>query len=148
MEPEIREARKEDLTDVHRIEVGSYPDPWPRSLMHLIFGRSPTLFLVAVDDNRIIGYIISEIEWNNDEKTGHIMNIAVDESLRRRSVASRLMDEIERRITEAGAVKSYLEVRISNVGAQSLYKKRGYKVTGLLPNYYRSEDGIAMEKPL
>jgi ribosomal-protein-alanine N-acetyltransferase len=148
MELEIREARNEDFTDIHKIELASYSDPWPRSLMHLIFGRSPHLFLVATIRNRVIGYIISEIEQRNNERIGHIMNLAVDEEWRKKGVASRLMVEIEKRLFESGAVKSYLEVRTSNTAAQNLYRKHGYLVTGLLPNYYRSEDGIAMEKPL
>jgi ribosomal protein S18 acetylase RimI-like enzyme len=39
-------------------------------------------------------------------------------------------------------------VRVGNEEAQRLYRKRGYRDLGILPRYYKDEDGIAMEKPL
>jgi ribosomal-protein-alanine N-acetyltransferase len=76
------------------------------------------------------------------------MNIAVALNWRRKGLAGRLLDELERRFMERGAAASYLEVRASNIPAKILYLKRGYVETGYLPNYYRDEDGFAMEKPL
>ena len=148
MEPTIRLAAASDLTTIHRIEVGSYPDPWPRSIFYLMRGRAPDLFLVAEVEREVVAYSIGEIEWMHGVRVGHLMNIAVAEACRRRGIAGRLLDELERRFRERNAEYSYLEVRAGNDKAQHLYRKRGYRDLGVLPCYYKNEDGISMEKPL
>lgn len=148
MEPTIRPVKAADLATVHRIEVGSYPDPWPRSIFHLMRGRAPDLFIIAEAEGAVIGYAIGEVERRGARRVGHVMNIAVAPGWRRRGLAGRLLDELEFRFAEKGAAASYLEVRASNTSAKTLYKRRGYVEAGHLPKYYRDEDGIAMEKPL
>ncbi len=148
MEPTIRPVKAADLTTVHRIEVGSYPDPWPRSIFYLMRGRAPDLFLVAEAEGVVVGYAIGEVERRGVESVGHVMNIAIEPEWRRGGLAGMLLDEIERRFAAKGASTAYLEVRASNTPAKNLYRKRGYVEAGHLPNYYRDEDGIAMEKPL
>ena len=148
MEPIIRVATAADVAAVHRIEVGSYPDPWPRSIFFLMRGRAPELFLVAEADGELVGYAIGEVERTKGKRVGHLMNIAVAEAWRRKGLATRLLDEIEGRFKERYADVAYLEVRLGNTPAQRLYAGRGYSVVGRLPGYYRDEDGLAMEKPL
>jgi ribosomal-protein-alanine N-acetyltransferase len=106
------------------------------------------LFLVAEAEGVLVGYAIGEVERSRGKRVGHLMNIAVAEAWRRRGLATRLLDEIEGRFKEHYADVAYLEVRLSNTPAQRLYALRGYAVVGRLPNYYRDEDGLAMEKPL
>ena len=148
MEPKIRVAEEADLSMIHRIEVGSYPDPWPRSIFFLMRGRAPDLFLVAETEDTIVGYTLGEVERKSGSKVGHVMNIAISEAWRRRGLALRLLDELEGRFRLRGAESVYLEVRASNSSARKLYRKRGYIEVGSLPGYYREEDGLAMEKPL
>ncbi len=148
MEPTIRPAAAADLAEVHRIEAGSYPDPWPRSIFYLMRGRAPDFFLVAESGGSVVGYAIGEVERREGHRVGHVMNVAVAEAFRRGGLAGRLMDELERRFRERRAEASYLEVCTSNTPAQSLYRKRGYAEVGKLPGYYRDEDGLTMEKPL
>ena len=137
-----------DLSAIHRIEVGSYPDPWPRSIFYLMRGRAPDLFLVADSDGEVVAYSIGEMEWRRGVKVGHVMNIAVTEAWRGRGIAGKLLDELERRFKERGAEFAYLEVRVGNEPAQHIYRKRGYRDLGVLPHYYKDEDGLAMEKQL
>ncbi len=144
----IREATRADIAEVQGIELSSYPDPWPRSLFHLMLGRAPHLFLVAEESGKVVGYTIGEIERKWLRLVGHVMNVAVEEEHRGRGIATALMDELEKRFAERGASTSYLEVRVGNDMARDLYKRRGYVEVGILPRYYRGEDGIAMEKPL
>jgi ribosomal-protein-alanine N-acetyltransferase len=147
LKPTIRPVKVTDLATVHRIEVNSYDDPWPRSIFYLMRGRAPDLFLVA-DADGIVGYAVGEVERREGKRVGHIMNIAVTPEWRRRGLAGRLLDELEDRFKAKSVDYAYLEVRASNSPAQSLYKKLGYVPAGLLPGYYRDEDGIAMEKSL
>jgi ribosomal-protein-alanine N-acetyltransferase len=148
LEHKIRVATVADLLMVHRIEVGSYPDPWPRSIFFLMRGRAPDLFLVAEAEDTIVGYTIGEVKWRSGSKVGHVMNVAISETWRRRGLALRLLDELESRFRLRGAKSAYLEVRASNTSALKLYRKRGYIEIDSLPGYYREEDGLAMEKPL
>jgi len=148
LEPKIRVAEEADLSMIHRIEVGSYPDPWPRSIFFLMRGRAPDLFLVAETEDTIVGYTIGEVERKSGSMVGHVMNIAISEAWRRRGLALRLLDELESRFRLRGAESVYLEVRASNSSARRLYRKRGYIEIGSLPGYYREEDGLAMEKHL
>ena len=148
MGPKIRIATEMDLSTIHQIEVGSYPDPWPRSIFFLMRGRAPDLFLIVEAEGTIVGYAIGEVEWRSDGRVGHVMNVAVAEARRRMGLAIRLLDELEDRFRLRGAEAAYLEVRASNTPAQRLYKKLGYVEVGSLPGYYWDEDGIAMEKPL
>ncbi|MGD0803625.1 MAG: ribosomal protein S18-alanine N-acetyltransferase [Candidatus Bathyarchaeia archaeon] len=148
MELIIRTTATADLSTIHEIEVGSYPDPWPRSIFHLMQGRAPDLFLIAESDGEVVAYTIGEMEWRRGVRVGHVMNIAVSEVWRRKGIAGRLLDELERRFMERGAEFVYLEVRVSNGSAQRLYRKRGYSDLSILPRYYRDEDGLAMEKSL
>jgi ribosomal-protein-alanine N-acetyltransferase len=144
----VREATRADVVEVQGIELASYPDPWPRSLFHLMLGRAAHLFLVAEEHGAVVGYTIGEMERKGLHLVGHVMNVAVKEGDRRRGIGTALMDELEKRFAERGASTSYLEVRVKNDLARDLYKRRGYHEVGLLPSYYRGEDGIAMEKPL
>jgi [ribosomal protein S18]-alanine N-acetyltransferase len=144
----IRVASTDDLVQIQRIEVNSYPDPWPRSIFYLMHGRAPELFLVADNSGEVIGYIVGEIELLDDHIVGHVLNIAVTKSQQRKGNAEALLDELELRFRERGSKVAYLEVRLGNTAAQNLYKKHGYRKLELLPGYYRTEDGISMEKPL
>jgi ribosomal-protein-alanine N-acetyltransferase len=144
----IRSAEEKDLSRIHRIEVASYNDPWPKSIFYLTFRRSPGLFLVAENDSEVFGYAIGEIEEEGKKFVGHVLNLAIDNAWKRRGFGLRLLDELEQRFLNNGAYLTYLEVRIGNMPAQSLYSKRGYEVTKILVNYYRDEDGKRMEKLL
>jgi ribosomal-protein-alanine N-acetyltransferase len=148
LEPSIRLADVADLTTIHRIEMVSYPDPWPRSIFYLMRGRAPDLFLVAEAEGDIVAYSVGEMEWRRGVRVGHVMNIAVAEAWRRMGIAGRLLDALECRFRERGAEFSYLEVRMCNEQAQHLYRKRGYQDLVVLPHYYKNEDGLIMEKPL
>jgi ribosomal-protein-alanine N-acetyltransferase len=107
------------------------------------------LFLVAVNDNEIVGYSVGEVESRGKNgKAGHIMNVAVKKQFRNKGIATSLMDELERRIKKQGVQISYLEVRISNVIAQELYKNRGYAFLRKIENYYGDEDALVMTKKL
>jgi ribosomal-protein-alanine N-acetyltransferase len=108
--------------------------------------RAPGLFLVAVSDEKVVGYAVGEVEMRGGSSAGHVMNLAVDHPWRRKGVGQALLEELEVRLKERGIALFFLEVRESNLTAQSLYTKNSYTVVGRLPGYYRDEDGLVMEK--
>jgi ribosomal-protein-alanine N-acetyltransferase len=145
----IREIRENELDIIHSLEEDIYDTPWSCSFFKLMAKLEKNLFLVAVNDNLIVGYTVGEVESRGIKgKAGHIMNVAVKKQFRNQGIATSLLDELERRIKRDGAEISYLEVRVSNVKAQELYKNRGYKFIRKIENYYGEEDAFVMTKKL
>ncbi len=96
--------------------------------------RDPDLFLVAVDDDRVIGTVMG----GYDGHRGWIYSMAVDERERHRGVGSVLMDEIEKALRALGCLKVNLQVVPSNSGVVDFYERLGFSV----------EDRISMGKRL
>ena len=150
----IRLFRMEDLDRVNEIEAASFREPWPGSFFTYLHSRVPELFLVVVDGGEIVGYVIGELKEimfsgvPHRFKMGHILNIAVDTSLRRQGLGTRLIEEIEKRFRERNATRVTLEVRESNTPARSFYQRRGYEETGRVRAYYPDEDAVIMSKTL
>ena len=148
MDIEIRPFRPEDLDEVYAIERRSFLWPWSRGVFIHFHRETPHLFLVAVADGRVVGYVMGEIEEDDDVKVGHVVNIAVHEAYRRRGIGSRLMGEIERRFRELRAERVRLEVREGDEGARAFYRHLGYRETGRLRRYYWGLTAVKMEKSL
>jgi ribosomal-protein-alanine N-acetyltransferase len=150
----IRPFERSDLRRISEIEAASFSDPWPTSFFIYVHGKSPDLFLVAEADGRVVGYILGEIReamfsgYSERPKTGHVMNIAVDDKIRKRGVGTLLMDSIEGRFRERGASQVILEVRESNSTARTFYEMKGYEEIGKVRAYYPDEDAVIMRKRL
>lgn len=84
--------------------------------------RDPDLFLVAEQDNRIVGSVIGGF----DGRRGLIYHLAVARDFRQLGVGSRLLDELEARLREKGCLKCYLMVTPDNPEAERFYEKRGW----------------------
>ena len=148
----LRDVLEEDLPIIHMIESKLYPKPWTLNFFHIMFHMNKDLFLVAVNDNELIGYTVGEIEKrgkvSSSRMAGHIMNIAVKSQYQGIGVGTMLLDEIESRFIDKGVNISYLEVRESNMRAQQVYKHRGYEYVRTVESYYGDEDGFIMTKKL
>ena len=148
----LRPAEEKDLPNIHVIETEVYPAPWTPNFFRIIYHMNKDFFIVALDEDEIIGYTVGEIEQmgkkSNPRKAGHVMNIAVKVSHQGKGVGTMLLDEIEARFKLGGADIAYLEVRESNLTAQNVYKHRGYEYVRTAKEYYGDEDGYIMTKPL
>jgi len=85
--------------------------------------RDPDLFLLAVEEGRIVGTVIG----GYDGRRGLIYHLAVDPHHRERGIGNLLMEEVERRLREKGCIKSYLLVTKENESAMRFYEKRGWQ---------------------
>jgi [ribosomal protein S18]-alanine N-acetyltransferase len=141
----IREFRRPDIKKVLEIETSSFSDPYPSSILVEIYNLGAG-FLVAQEDNSIVGYIIF---WIRFEDEGHIISIAVDKKYRRKGVGSKLV-ETTMEIFKKYSVKTIkLEVRIGNKGARKFYKKLGFVEKKVLEKYYEDfEDAVIMDKKM
>lgn len=97
-------------------------------------------YFVAKENGEIISY--GGI-WNVSGE-GQITNIAVHPDMRKKGIASKILEELIK--TAESCEKIFLEVRVSNIAAISLYEKYGFKRCGVRKNFYHSpqEDGIIM----
>ena len=106
--------------------------------------KSTSYCAVAVDDDRVVGYIAFE----NIVDEGSITELAVDPEYRRKGVGRKL---VELMLTSVDGVKTVcLEVRASNVPAISLYKAMGFKEISVRRGYYSDpkEDALIMVNTL
>ena len=148
----ILDAVREDLKEIHRIEVELYPNPWRLAFFNMILRLCTGFFLVAFEETKLVGYCVGEVKKRGkqakSEGIGHVMNVAVTKEYQGRGIGTLLIDEIERRFSEKGVKISYLEVRASNDVAKSTYEKRGYQYVKTITKYYGDEDGLIMVKNL
>jgi ribosomal-protein-alanine N-acetyltransferase len=148
-----------DIKRLLAIEEASFDDPWTANMFKSELSVTNCEVLGAFDvatnadeagganvfdvsDGQMQGFI--SLAWVIDE--GEIRNIAVLPELRRRGIASLLLNAAEERAREIGVTTLYLEVRESNVAAIRLYEERGYAAVGHRRGYYRNprEDAIIM----
>ena len=84
--------------------------------------RDPDLFLVAEEDQKIVGTVIGGF----DGRRGMVYHLAVAHSHRRQGIADALMGELEKRLIARGAIRAYLLVHKDNHEARALYEKQNW----------------------
>ncbi|HXD08519.1 MAG TPA: GNAT family acetyltransferase [Anaerolineales bacterium] len=84
--------------------------------------RDPDLFLVAEQNNTIVGSVIG----GYDGRRGMIYHLAISGSCRGQGIGSRLLHEVEARLLAKGCLKSYLMVTPDNEEAAQYYERRGW----------------------
>jgi ribosomal-protein-alanine N-acetyltransferase len=138
--------KKENIDQVLAIERVSFTKPWSKNLFLSEF-RSPSvsMLMVALGDvplRRVVGYIVCWIV--SDEM--HILNLAVDQSFRRRGIARKLVLTALKRAYQKGVKRAFLEVRSSNTVAKKLYSDLGFTGTSVRRDYYEEpiEDAVVM----
>ena len=129
---------------VAELEKRCFSDPWSVNSISSELTNQLSLWVVAMDGERLVGYVGSQsvLGWAD------MMNIAVDPDYRRLGIGKRLVEELEARLKENKVTCLTLEVRASNVGAIALYDQLGFVSVGRRPNYYRhpKEDALILRK--
>ena len=138
---EIRRLTYSDLPNVIAIERRAFPTPWSLSMFVLELSKPSGICLAALVNGRLAGYLIC----SRYDTVWHLMNVAVNPSMRRQGIASRLMDHLFE--TADRPHEQYtLEVRESNDGAIALYERFGFRGAGHRRAYYHDnrEDALIM----
>ncbi|MGZ7043177.1 MAG: ribosomal protein S18-alanine N-acetyltransferase [Methanobacterium sp.] len=137
----IREFKRPDIKRVLEIEIESFNDPYPPSILTDIYNLGAG-FLVAQHDNIIVGYIIF---WIRYEDEGHIISLAIDKKYRKKGMASELVKNVINIFTKCNLREIKLEVRKGNKGARKFYQKMGFDEKDILESYYEDgEDAVIM----
>jgi ribosomal protein S18 acetylase RimI-like enzyme len=101
--------------------------------------REGVVLLVAVrrlDENEtVVGYALGSLEdrdWSDlRDACGKIHDLYVDAGVRRRGVASRLLEEAVGRLTAMGAPRVVLMAAWRNESARNLFERLGFRPTML-----------------
>jgi ribosomal-protein-alanine N-acetyltransferase len=142
MNVQLRRLEAGDLDEVEVIERDSYPTPWSRSMFDAELRKPSSLALGAFTEEGLVGYAFV----SRYVDAWHVMNVAVVPALRRRGIASALLERLFA-VTSTDPRRGYtLEVRVSNTGAIKLYEQLGFEQRGLRRGYYTDnrEDALIM----
>jgi ribosomal-protein-alanine N-acetyltransferase len=148
----LRKFKAEDLGTVSQINEACLPENYTDIFFMDLYRRYPETFIVAEDNERIIGYIMCRIEVGLSNlgltgivKKGHVVSIAVVPEHRRKGVGKALMTAAIEGMRNYNAKQCYLEVRVTNSAAIELYKRLGFEITRTAHGYYADgEDAYVM----
>ena len=149
MELKIEPASIKLLDKLYEIEEQCFDQEafTKRQIAYLLTDYN-TIALVAKANNDIAGFIITQIEIENNTLFGHIITINVSSSCRRKGIASKMLQEMEIILKQKGIRECHLEVREDNSAALKLYQKSGYQKISKLEKYYGKAHGLYLRKTL
>ena len=132
--PTIRNFRPKDIIQITKIEEQAFPKTaYPKETFLNYRNSFPDTFIVVETGDDIVGYIIFD-------SGGHIHSTAVKRSYRMKGFGRMLFMHA----VECVGKKLWLEVRSKNSGAIAFYTSLGMKITGKIPDYYKSDDALIM----
>ena len=141
---DFRRLELRDLNDIERIERGSYPTPWSRSMFAGELAKPSSISLGAFDPetHELLGFLII----SRYVDAWHVMNLAVAPKRRRQGIASTLLERLFELTSSEGRRGYTLEVRVSNDVAIKLYEQAGFRARGVRRGYYTDnrEDALIM----
>lgn len=141
---EILEMKEGHVAQVAALEKLCFSDPWSENSVASELKNPLSLWLVAVEQGKVVGYIGSQ----SAQGEADMMNLAVHPDHRRQGMARRLILTLIDALKVGGVRCLTLEVRASNDGAIALYEKLGFETVGRRPNYYHhpKEDAYILRK--
>ena len=140
----IRNMTAAEVPLVARLESVCFSDPWSERSVASELDNPLSLWLVAMEGERLAGYVGSQTVMGETD----MMNIAVDPEFRRHGIAQQLVAALVAELKARESRCLTLEVRASNAPAKALYDKLGFQQIGLRKNYYRNpkEDALILRK--
>lgn len=132
------------IEQVARLEKICFSDPWSIHSIASELENKLSLWVVAMDGDRLAGYVGSQsvMGWAD------MMNLAVAPDYRQKGIGEKLVNELILRLKAQQVTCLTLEVRASNAPAIRLYDKLGFVEVGSRPGYYHNpkEDALILRK--
>ncbi len=141
---EYVKMKPEHVMQVAQLEKLCFSCPWSAEAVSSELRNSLSVWLVALEDATVAGYIGSQAVLGEAD----MMNIAVAPDFRRQGIAETLIEKLISILMTNGVHSLTLEVRASNHAAISLYEKLDFVQVGRRPNYYTmpKEDALILRK--
>lgn len=142
----IEPMRLEDAQEVSVLEKASFSVPWSQKGFEDALHMENVCFLVAREEQKIIGYLGMYVSFEE----GEITNVAVQEDHRGQGIGKRLLERLFKEAQKKQVEQILLEVRVSNEAAIHLYEKMGFVKIGVRKGFYElpREDADIMIKRL
>lgn len=121
------------------VHHAAFTSGWSENAFVDLMATPHTLALGTVEETTraLTGFVLLSVVADEAE----ILTLAVLPDLRRRGLASRLLEQAIVTARAGGAAALFLEVSETNAAALGLYHGAGFVETGRRPGYYQSEDG-------
>ena len=141
---EIRKMTAREIPQVAELEKICFSQPWSEKSVAGELENPLSLWLVAMDGDRLAGYVGSQTVMDETD----MMNLAVAPQFRRQGVGEALVNALTASLKKMGSRCLTLEVRDSNEAARALYGKLGFREIGRRRGYYRDprEDALILRK--
>lgn len=132
------------VSQVAALEKLCFPDPWSERSVASELDNPLSLWLVATEGERVLGYVGSQSVLDEAD----MMNVAVHPDARRRGLARSLVAALIEQLKARDVRMLTLEVRASNEPAKALYESMGFTQVGRRKNYYLAprEDALILRK--
>lgn len=140
----VRKMQPEDLPKVCEIEKDNFSLPWSENSFLESMERNDTIFLTALVDGEVAGYVGCYCIAGE----GEITNVAVKDSYRRKGIGGKLLEKLYEEAEVLECREFLLEVRESNEAAIGLYTRQGFVKEGIRKNFYEQpvENAVIMWK--
>lgn len=134
------------VPQIAALEQLCFSDPWSEASVRGELLNPLSLWLVAEEDGKAVGYIGSQ----SVPPEADVMNLAVAPEYRKRGIGESLLCTMAELLHSKGIEALFLEVRASNEAAIALYTKLGFVRVGRRKKYYVNpqEDALILRKEL
>ncbi len=149
MEIKIEDASIRLLDELYGIEKQCFKlEAFSKKQIAYLLTDYNSVSLAARVNNELAGFIIGQIEIEQNVALGHIITLDIAPNFHRKGVAQKLLQEIETIFKDKGLKECRLEVREDNAAALNLYQKAGYREAAKLEHYYSNAHGLYLRKIL
>lgn len=128
----VRRMQEADAEAVSKIEADVFSRPWSKMGFLDAINLENTIFLIAEEDKKILGYVGMYISLDE----GEITNVAVSSEARGRGIGQNLIERLKREAEQKSIAQIILEVRVSNASAIRLYQRNGFVICGIRKGFY------------
>lgn len=141
---QIIPMKEAHVPQIAALEKKCFSDPWSERSIASELQNPLSLWLAALDGDRVAGYIGSQTVLGESD----MMNLAVCPEYRQQGIGRALVQALIDRLRQMGSHSITLEVRASNLPARKLYESLGFAQVGLRKGYYEKprEDACILKK--
>lgn len=139
-EPQVRPVRRADLPEVIALDASvtgvHKADYWQRVYRRYgVGGQGLRHFLVAVDDGRVLGFVIGEVrDWEfGSPPCGWVFAVDVQPRARQRGVGTRLLNAMRNRFERVGVCMLRTMLASDNQLILSFFRSQGLRAGRLIP---------------